>query len=235
MIGSALATGANVKPEFKRARTIILYSFSAVMYYVGLLIGYLKVENSVDSCDVYLSGNGAKLLKWISSDKATDEALRAMIHSAAPFLQDIGIRWSRANKHEVARGLLYDVQLSNNQPITLQIIGEEGFTPSLSDGVVPRTFNLYNEFDILASNHFNVPTSFPVLSSFLLAFDEQAKRLGLETSANLLSPQAIKAGIEQRIRKMSEKGRHDKALIQSIFVEEVKLVLEKLIDRQVGP
>jgi len=232
----ALRSGQNITPEFKRARTIILFSFSSVFYYVGYLFKYIKDQandqkNDINSCDIYLAGNGAKLLNWVSSKNAVNDALKEIFKRATQplSLNPIGIHFPEAHKEEVARGLLYAGQFPQAEKRILHLLGESGYQLRENGNVLSWNFNIHRENDVLDLEKLRVPDDFQELKKFLKAYDDEAKNLGLEEISHLVESNTIKAGMEQRISKLSEMKKDDMALIQPFFIEEVKCVLEKLI------
>lgn len=235
IIHDIVTAALDSKPAFVRARTIILFTFSAVLYYVGLILKHLNSTNPIDAADIYLSGNGAKLLTWVSSDSGRTDALKAILRKAASTvsLNEVTLKFTNAHKQEVARGLLFTNYLPDAESRIVQIVGETGYKlmPEAQD--LSAEFDLHGQSEVIERTRLQVPADFPELRKFVEAFDEQARELGLQEVSALLNQSAIKARIETTIAKWSLGKKTDVALIQPFFVEEVRFVLSQLIDQSV--
>jgi hypothetical protein len=228
-IASALAMGKGIVPCFKRTRTMAFLIFAGSFYYTGQLLRYLVSKgNKIDSCDIYLGGNGSRLISWISDSGTTVEALRQILQKAlAPdiTLGNIEVHDVKDPKEEVARGLLYDYGASETIAEPVAILGEEGY---VFDGTKKEWYDdIYGQLALMDLSRLKVPDAFPQLTKFLTEFNSQAEDLTLDVlNSSFVPPQKIKARIQQAIDKIRYHG--DEALVQPFFIEAVRQLLTRL-------
>lgn len=222
----------------------IIFVFGALLYYVGLLARKLKMANSPKHY-IYFCGRGGRFINWIpqSQDFVQDmfgSGLRGP-QSGVPFNRpSTVIACSRMPKQEVGRGLLaesalegIDRQQSSGGLAVLTpptvTVGEEGFTGLKWDD------NL--NIDHLRNLKPPVP-SYDLLveiKNFIESFvqgpstNAAAKLFGLE----LRPPPNFIDALEERLfgaaqgRIVYDLQHHpDEALLEPLFITEVKVLLE---------
>jgi len=225
-LSESINTTQKHTPEIRRARTIIFLMASGIFYYIGLLLRYIasKLDTTINGCDVYLAGNGSKLLHWCLGDD--HEPIADILKAAAGSLSLKDIRFpSTAEprshvKQEVARGLLHDYQNLESIEVPVMITGEQGYK---SDGnELSWDFDMRGNFGQLKT--LSVPDGFSELKNFVEAFNIQAANLHLEELNTPLT--RVKARIEHILEEL--KQGEEKALIQPLFIEEVKALLTEL-------
>jgi hypothetical protein len=163
--------------KFDRFRSEIAVRLAALMYYSGLLLRRNKwVESGSRLPDVYIGGNGCRVLHWLAPPNFDDN------RAALPLLttayargagidnppQDLRLTLSRQPKSEVACGLVYSLRKPLAQPDeAIQMVAGECFetasgshletdtlTPSLlreglrvtSAREIENVLKVYNEF-----------------------------------------------------------------------------------------
>ena len=219
-----------ITPPFKVARSRIFFSYSAVLYYIGQLLRNLIPKGSSTDCDIFLAGNGARLLKWVSESKATEKAFVRILRSSVKNnfdLKEIRIVFSQNPKQEVAIGLLYrpeETGITSTSENPIIILGEDGYK-SLD---VPLSWgtDIYSKPDELNPDTMHVPSDFPELRNFVDAYNSEARDLDLIKVT--LTPGEIKAGVENYLVKFAARQKQNMASVQPLFIEEAKLLLESI-------
>ena len=119
-------------------RQHIALGVSCILYYVGLLIRYLidrdRFQPDGGLPDLYLGGNGAKMLHWLENGQFDDRGafgdLFERVLTKATGLEEgqLGIQIAPMEKmkHEVAYGLVADRNLADDEPETIVIAGDAG-------------------------------------------------------------------------------------------------------------
>ena len=206
---------------FKKPRSVIMAAYGGVFYYLGILLRATCRE--IEGCDILLSGNGAKLLKWIGGDYTS--ALRKFINGgfALKDLSPINFRFSENPKEEVALGLVVEEELEITEPI--KIIGEEGYL--LENSSLAWNKNLL-ELEKTDFSKIKVPNKFPELENYIYIYNSSTEQLGLEKKKcdNNLKVQ-IKNMLESRIRGI--RPDQNSELLQPFFIEEVKAFIDLFI------
>lgn len=232
-----VAGGKNVLPVFHRARSVVFLTLAAAFYYVGLMIRRRAQEARVLRCDIFLAGNGAKLMSWVSNRQATRKALRGILTSSLrsidPPLElegdDIRIHdifeETAKPKEEVARGLLYDYGRSVGISGPAAIIGEQGYQLGGQD--LPWSTDVYNDVNILDPKldlaSLRVPGELTQLVKFVQAFDGEAPDLRVEKLTPFVDQVRIQGLTRQALLRLRSQG--EGALVQPFFVEEVRQLL----------
>jgi len=218
------------RQEFKIARTVIFCTFAAMFHYLGLLLKLVSRANALTGADVFLAGNGAKLISWVSGEEAVRGALRrVMLKSAQPLqMESIGIElMPKHPKEEVARGLLHGGQYEKTPTTSKNIMAEAGYKVGDTEGELAWDADLLESIDIAS---LEVPSSFPEFTKFVGAFDQEAEDLNVERLGNLIDQGALKAGMEECVNRLAKLKKGGMALVQPFFVEEVKWILNRLIE-----
>jgi hypothetical protein len=220
-----------ITPHFKGARSRIFFGYSAVLYYIGLLLRNLVPKETKTDCDIFLAGNGARLLKWVSNPEATEIALGNILRSSIRDyfnLNVIKINFSENPKQEVAMGLLYTLEetgivgrIPENPTI---LVGDKGYK-SLGD-LLDWNINLYGQTEKLNPDTLEVPSDFPELKNFVNAYNAESRDINLiEVS---ISPSEVQASVDQYLRIFAAQQKQEMASVQPLFIEEVKTILEKI-------
>jgi hypothetical protein len=222
-----------IKHHFKLARSIIFFGYSAVLYYVGLLLRNLIPKESQTDCNIYLCGNGARLLKWVSDSKATEKAFAEILRSSVRNylnINKIRIIFSENPKQEVAIGLLYTLAESGitegipENPLV--IVGEDGYKSS--GNLLGWDTDLYEQPENLNPDKMQVPSEFPELENFIDAYNAETSDINLVKAP--IVPSEIKAQIEQYLGRFAAQKKEDMASVQPLFIEEAKIILDEMIE-----
>lgn len=219
--------------NFKKIRSIIMFSYGAIFYYLGLLLREVRRRSKVMGCNVFLAGNGARLLKWvgqIKKDSALYSALREIIYvsidSKDPAEKNlINFTFSEEPKEEVAKGILVKTKIKVAEP--LKIIGEEGYHIIKEDGKpahIPMNKDMVKMLRENPLEKIKAPDYFPQLENYISIYNKQAEKLGLEEIENY-NRDIIKNAIESRIADIIKGTVIDHELLQPFFIEEVKVII----------
>ncbi|MCM8798812.1 MAG: hypothetical protein NC821_05050, partial [Candidatus Omnitrophica bacterium] len=208
---------------FKKLRTLIMFGGGALLYYLGLLLRDIKREVPLEGCEIFFSGNGSKLLKWICPDTDLFANLRKIIQESADFdpqkAELIKFHYSRDPKEEVARGLLFEEEMGKVEP--KKIIGETGYSYQSAVLEWNRGMEAVESMDF---SKITVPNEFPELEAYIRIYNQIADDIGLDNMK--YQPVFIKNRIEFLLSQVDPKKVE---LIQPFFIEEVKEVLNRYL------
>ncbi len=235
----------NGTPEARPLLSIIMYLFSGLTYYAGLLtrVG-LSGYTEQDAYYVYFCGRGGKLVEWIGGYREmVSELFLAGLYRGGQFKQtwqqSVEVRVSSRPKEEVGRGMLADNSIEGNSGRRMGLenskshtvtVGETGYQglnwdPDLS----PES--------LLALPGNTVPAmqDLKELDAFLTAFKncrvtrEAADVLGFSK----VTPVSFLNNLKRRLFGMGRGSiildlRDDRndALLEPLFITELKVWLE---------
>jgi len=214
--------------ERQRARSIIFFSFSAVFYYIGLLLRNLASQKEITSCDIHFAGNGPKLFNWIGASYEVKNAFKNILDdSLKPYkLDTVTINDPIEPKAEVGIGLLSKVDYLDENAVSIPsiLIGENGY---LFDGDTKKyNYDIYNIKDTIRNSNMRAPDNFPELEKFITVYDNEAKKLGFVEIKSLYDKSRIKAKMSTYIADIKSKDSSE-VLFQPFFIEQVKVILEE--------
>jgi hypothetical protein len=234
-IAKSLAMGKSVVPCFKRTRTMGYLIFAGAFYYTGMLLRHIASKgHTLSGCDVYLAGNGARLIDWVSEPAVTIQTLKSVLLKAlAPdvSLPYIDVKPAVQPKEEVARGLIYDYGAAQTVAKPVALLCEEGYR---FDGRELHWYDdIYGAIGMMDLQRLQVPAEFPQLKKFLDEFNRHAENLSLNVlDSNFVHPAQIRAKIQQAIARIAH--HREEALIQPFFVEAVRQLLARLHEAPLG-
>jgi len=232
----AVQAGASSQPSVRRFLWPVIFTFSALSYYAGLLTRKAKLSKR-EEYYLHFCGNGGQLLLWMPRGKEIVEY--AFISGlVGPEPSETGLRpnavaaVSKYPKQEVGRGLLIDRSLhvmnhSNNAsifdisvpPVT---VGEAGFAgvewdSNLSFEILSSIKNSLPPLDQLKElHHFAASISKWNINDVLPTGGDLQKIILSDRFGNTL---------RQRLADNLAGGR-DAALVEPLFITEAKCLLE---------
>lgn len=220
----------------------IMYVFGALLYYVGMLGRKLGMSGT-SQFYTYFCGKGGQLLTWIENkERFVEEMFSAGLlgpHPTAAVKVSVTVTPSTGPKQEVGRGLLAESALRaahngaegglvNLEPPTVTA-GEEGYkglswsTELNGKALTELPMEVPQYGDLKELNNFIDPFVKSVSTR------EAAKLLGLTTD----EPPDFRAKLKERLfgaargRIAYDLVHHpDEALLESLFITEVKVLLE---------
>jgi hypothetical protein len=228
-IVETLAQGYGEEPIFKRARTMLYMLLAGGLYYTGIVLRHLAASGKeIDSCDVFLAGNGARFVDWVSDKKRVFKSFEDMVRGGAGAginLSQVEIHDQQDPKEEVARGLLYEFGPDTSIPEPTAILGEEGY--KLDGQPIPWNYDVYANRVKVRDGKLELPTDFPELWRFVDLFNKQAAKLSLEPlSKDLAHPSKVRARIQESLARVRQESKE--ALIQPPFIEAARQLLDRL-------
>jgi hypothetical protein len=211
---------------FKKARTLIAFTYGGLIYYLGLLLREinrtLPEKEKIKGCDIYFAGNGSKLLKWVSDDEYLLKFIRAVILKSGNLEKPdlINFHYSEEPKQEVSQGLLVPEEVII--PSSIKIIGESGY--SYKGGSLEWNRDMANMVKIINFSEIEVPTEFPELENYIKIYNTHATGCLNVEEVKGYRAELIKNALESRIGK-----NVDIELLQPFFIEEIKAVIDKYL------
>jgi hypothetical protein len=224
------------KDEVRPFLGLVSMLFSAVTYYVGLLVRKANLGlGEGQTCYLYFCGRGGQFYGWIpdAEDLVTKMFRGGLLGPAAPRTAAsplVDIRVSKFPKQEVGRGLLerHDVEFNRTEPTVT--VGETGYKSlAWSDNL---------NYQHLERLQVKMPqlSELKELSNFVKVL--QSSKFGKE-SAEALNITGVFPStrygdvLRQRISDNVAKGKN-RALIEPLFITEVKVLIEMAVDKLVG-
>jgi hypothetical protein len=224
---SEVRSQATDPDTFKKARTLIAFTYGGLIYYLGLLLREinrsLPEEEKIKGCHIYFAGNGSKLLKWVSDDEYLLKFIRAVILESGNLEESnlINFHYSEEPKQEVSQGLLVPEEVSIPSPI--KIIGESGYSYKGSPLEWNRDMANMVKMNINFSE-IKVPTKFPELENYIKIYNTHATGCLNVEEVKEYQAELIKNALESRIG-----SNKDIELLQPFFIEEIKAVIDKYL------
>lgn len=161
-------------PQFKRFISNVALGICGILYYAGLMLKRLVQNGQYDASEylpeIYLAGNGSKLLHWVSMgeyqpDLEISGFFKSVFLNAAELPENrrnnFKIHMSKKPKDEAAAGLVYDATLKSEESWDKDIcLAGENFhylhtdypwdaelsAEMLSVGIEPRGQEVFNAF-----------------------------------------------------------------------------------------
>ena len=219
---------ATDKNTFKKARTLIAFTYGGLIYYLGLLLReinrtLLEEKEKIKGCHIYFAGNGSKLLKWVSPDEDLLKFIRAVILESGNLEKPdlINFYYSEEPKQEVSQGLLVPEEVSI--PSSIKIIGESGYSYEGSELEWNRDMANMVKLNINFSE-IKVPEKFPELENYIEIYNTRATGCLNVEEVEGYQAELIKNALESRIGK-----NVDIELLQPFFIEEIKAVIDNYL------
>ncbi|MHB1953307.1 MAG: hypothetical protein ACYCOU_06120 [Sulfobacillus sp.] len=217
--------GKSANPDFKHARSFIFVAISGILFYIGMLLKYLRDKDAAgwvvtkEPIVICFGGRGSQLVEWILpiGQQELQKSLASFTRAAMDDSDlQVHIQLSAHPKEEVVRGLVLPRQLSADvEPMT--IIGEEGFL--ISDAPIKWSDS------ISASDFARLTVSTKADFGWLRLF---VKELGRHDALSLrlpsMMPPNLRSGTQQAIADVAKDG--DDAICEPLFIIELKLLLE---------
>lgn len=236
----------NGTPEARPLVSHIMYLFSSLSYYAGLLTRKALPEHAEqDAFYLYFCGRGGKLVEWINGYRQMTAAMfmaglyrgGALRKEHKP--QEVKVNISTKPKEEVGRGLLADNSIEGNPKQGLGLsssnppsvtVGETGYHGLNWDGPLSSEMLLG-----LPANTVPAMTVLEELNAFLTAFrndpitSDAAKVLGFSS----VTPVSFENNLKRRLFGMGRgsivadlRNYRDDALLEPLFITECKVWLE---------
>jgi len=211
--------------------SFLFYAYSSIFYYIGLILE-ANCKESEEECDVYLAGNGSKLLMFINTKESILTSLSKIMQKSAPHIKGFQLFFSDCPKGEVAKGLLN--RLISDSPQEHFIVGEDGYYIKTPDGTtkkVNRSDDLLSVKEAIKNRTLTLPSppDFPQLTKFTDAYDGVTEDLDLAKYGKTLRSKKgeIQAFIQHRLNSISKQASEedDNALYTPLFLEEVRGLL----------
>lgn len=222
-------------------RSLVLYTFAGIAYYVGLCLRAITQKTTTESlrgCEVYLCGNGARLLDWVGDFDSVKNHLAEILQRAAEPLKisDLHLPPPRTDrndylKREVALGLLYDpIVPADSGKVGSLLIGEPGYN---TDGFTAEWNLDLNSKDgrNFLKGQIEVPSNFPELGEFLRRYDAAAEQLNLQRLSDRVKPGVVGNRVATRLHELRQslKVGNQELPLSSLFVEEVIAVIDEYL------
>ncbi|KKN52043.1 hypothetical protein LCGC14_0616510 [marine sediment metagenome] len=216
--------------EILKIRSLILFAYGSLFYYVGIILRYIIeiLKEDIQGCNIFLAGNGSKLLNSVGTQGAVFKIMKEIIYTSMQFdnleaKKRINIYSAKHPKEEVARGLLSKerVDLSKSSPI--KIIGESGYTYKEADMDWWRDMETETEF-LKNTAEVAIPENFPELETYIKIYNQQSEKVQTK-KLNNYDPTNIRNYLEDRLASL-DKDQIDGELFQPFFIEEVKAVID---------
>ena len=216
-------TEKSLERGYQQARSIIFLIFAGITYYIGLILKDIKIP----PCDIWLAGNGSKLINLVNS--------QAITYLARFLPEKVNINPPRDPKEEIARGLLSGLTFrATSTPKT--IIGEDGYKFGGSKVEFSQDITLDN----IIRDEIEAPKDYPQLSQFLKIYNEcrnvlQLAPLEITNDFNLKICQEMEGRIDY-LKEMAQNHikTHNpyQGLIQPFFVEELNFIIKETFHKK---
>jgi hypothetical protein len=232
-------------PEARSLVSHIMYLFSGLTYYAGLLARKgLPDYTEQAAFYIYFCGRGGKLVEWIDGYSQTiADMFIAGLYRGGDFTQshqqDVKVMISNKPKEEVGRGLLAEnalegnpekhLGLANSNPPSVTV-GETGYHGLTWGGPLSR-----EDFLNLPGNTVPAMQDLKELTAFLNAFrnnpitGEAAKELRFSS----VTPVSFQNNLKKRLFGAARgsivsdlRNYQDNALLEPLFITELKVWLE---------
>lgn len=240
-----LISEANGAPEARRFMSHIIFLFGSLLYYAGLLARKAGLKQKEDSYNIYFCGKGGTLVQWIHGY----EVLAQQMFEAGLFGSEersqgdevtVIARISKKPKQEVGRGLLAESELQGRankrrigliDPNTPSVtVGETGYGKlKWHDMLTPEAIKELPVNIVPAMNEL------AELNAFLAAFKngDATQAAAAELNLDKVSPGKFRTKLLQRLFGAAKgcivsdvRKNDDDALIEPLFITEVKVLLE---------
>ncbi len=240
-----LISEANGAPEARRFMSHIIFLFGSLLYYAGLLARKAGLKQKEDICNIYFCGKGGTLVQWIHGYEVLAQQMfeAGLCGSQERSHQDqvtVIARISKRPKQEVGRGLLAESELqgsANKRPIGLidpntpsVTVGETGYgNLKWHDKLTPEAIKELPVNTVPAMNEL------AELNAFLTVFKngEATQAAAAELNLDKVSPSQFRTKLLQRLFGAAKgcivsdvRRNDDDALIEPLFITEVKVLLE---------
>lgn len=250
---------AGNKEEFQGLFQLIALGFAGLYYYVGILLRVLKKHGIYQEgkiTPVYLGGNGAKSLSWLSEGgrfnhtRAINGLFSQMLTKGSGFQDSrakVSSYLSSSLKDEVACGLV----LSESRLTGWEDANTFGVTDEdnpFKNKLIAGEFCIINN-DLIEPEHplpsatdfqiekFEIPESFDMLRQFLRDFNGALKELGNPAG---VKPIVVDDGIFEDVRRelraslLKETGQSQDIRLEPPFILSLKALLTVLGKRWAG-
>ncbi|MCI0470373.1 MAG: hypothetical protein L0Y73_01810 [Candidatus Aminicenantes bacterium] len=224
--------------QMKGFKQLICIGIAGIFYYIGLLLkSFPKVKEYIESVpNIYVGGNGSKLLHWLASgnfsgDCAYHRLLESIFRKAFNVTTDgvLEIRTSPEPKAEVASGLIMDQTILSHS-----FRGQEEVSYMSGEDFVEQSKKKKYGWDTQLSTQL-IKTGLKVspelgnLKGFLKTIDESCVKLGILTidaDNDLLS--RVKDQVDKELANLKRMKEGD-IRIEPLFI----LALKKLLDLKI--
>jgi len=221
--------------QMRGFKQLIGIGIAGIFYYIGLLLkSFPEVKEYIESVpNIYVGGNGSKLLHWLASGKFTgDSAFHRLLESVfrtafeVPTDGTLEIKISPEPKSEVACGLIMDQTILSYSPR-----GEKESSYMAGESFIGQsTKSTYDWHEQLSTKMINsgikVSSKLEQLRDFLKAFDESAVKLGImsiDAGDDLLS--RVKDQVDKELANLKQMKEGDMR-IEPLFILAIKKLLE---------
>jgi hypothetical protein len=240
---------SNAAAEARSLMAHIVFLFGGLVYYAGLMARKAGLPQHHSDYNIYFCGKGGTLIRWIYGyDVLVQEMFQAGLHGPTPTGAQqspvVVVRVSTKPKEEVGRGLLAENELqgsargpriglidSNESKAT---VGEVGYGQlRWDDKLDPEALRALPQNTVPAMHELQE------LNTFLEAFKngKATKVAALELGLDKVSARRFRNNLLRRFFGDSKgcivsdvrKNAND-ALIESIFITEIKVLLETATD-----
>jgi hypothetical protein len=179
----------------------------------------------IDSCDIYFTDDGARLLPWLGNPAVARDSLKTMFRQAAAptaVLGDVGIAVARHPGEEVVRGLSASYSPDPGCPTAFLPLGERDCY--LDGRPSPWHLNIVRPDALNDVSKVELPNGMPELRDFIEAFNIQAAKLEVAAlSESLASRRCAQEFLKALVPVATERSP------QPLFIEELDYVIRQLL------
>lgn len=234
---------AKARPGVRAFLSPIVFLFASISYYTGLLTRKaLKINPELGNygCYMFFCGKGGQLLRWIpSGEEVVKEMFTAgMLGPDAPAgakKPTVSVTVSQFPKEEVGRGLLLEGELDMNNNKPEDIFSEGAVVTAAEEGYEGLKWDSDLGYEQLSKVKDSIPLNDKLreLNHFAKTFSQSkltavvASELGMD---RFLNGSGFRDALRQRLYDNLEGGK-DFALIEPLFITEVKALLESMTGR----
>lgn len=235
----------NGAPEARRFLSHIIYLFSGLLYYAGLLARKARLPQQQDTFNIYFCGKGGTLVQWIHGyEELAQKMFEAGLFGPAGKGENnsatVIARMSQRPKEEVGRGLLAESELQGSQegrrlglldPTSSSVtVGETGYGDlKWDDKLTAEAIRQLPVNTVPAMNELRE------LNVFLETFkrEDATRAAAKELKLDRVNANQFRNDLLQRLFGAAKgcivsdiKKNDDDALIEPLFITEIKVLLE---------
>lgn len=228
----------SAEQELKDFLNIVAFAMGGLIYYVATLIKYLIIQDkdfiNRGIPNIYIGGNGSKILHWLSKrpfDKKTpiNELFKNIVMDVCECRDtNFEINASEEPKSEAAKGLICsdrfkDGKKDGDSDIPSVVISGENFVNKTS-GIEKRCFEIIEESDI--KDGIYISRELPQIKNFISIFNRYAHDSGLvEIGFEEGNFMDVTNEIDDQLDSINGNNLKD-VHVYPLFIMEIKKVLE---------
>jgi hypothetical protein len=237
-VSNILYRQSDSKSHVPKLRDIIFLTLGGYAYYVGLCLRKIhKGQPGTMGCEIWLAGNGAGMLDWVSgAQKNVRDALCEIVRGAADLGANLGyVTMERTDrlKQEAARGLLYPALATlEDRNKAKRFLFESNYRYD--------TVELGWDTDLTQERYhddsLHPPAELDELKRFLELYDQHGGQFHVTKLVPLVDHQKISDAVRTRIvshHRQVQAGQ-EREQLASMFLEEVRAIMDKYLLGQDG-